>query len=150
MIGHDWAFYQHTESGVTTSDSFIDYIDGVNVPYCKNRPSTLIVDAYDAHLTEKVRNHCKNNNIQLLVVPERGTSALQPLDVGVFGAAKSHIRHEYRESITEKDRVLDSEQIATKNCVTAIRAVTRHAVIRAWKLVHPEWIDVLAKWNITE
>lgn len=88
---HSSVFIQHTGSGNTTALSFIDYLEHVIVPYTQNQPSVLIVDSYAAHLTESVRSFCVNHCIELVVVPERATAELQPLDCAVFAAAKNPI-----------------------------------------------------------
>jgi DDE superfamily endonuclease len=83
-LAKDSAFLQHTKSGLTTSRSFVEFIEAVIVPHTKDQPSVLVIDQWPAHLTKSVRNCCSSHHISLLEVSARATSAMQPLDVGVF------------------------------------------------------------------
>jgi len=141
-------FVQHTASGLTTSDSFLDYLQHVILPYTDNRPSVLIVDAHKAHCTAAVKLWCENHSITLLIVPDRATSVLQPLDVTVFGLAKLKV---YRDVASEMFEINRSEQDrweATAACVKALSQVSSAGVKHGWKATFPFWADVLKAHNL--
>jgi hypothetical protein len=143
----DFAYVQHTESGITNSDSFINYINAIIVPYVNGMHSALIVDSWGAHLTPKVREFCRSLNIRLVQVPKRGTDTLQPLDVGIFGLAKRTVYAEAKEELFELVRAEEDRWHATSRCVEALSVVSCRAVQRGWKLVFPFWEDELRKAN---
>jgi transposase len=134
---HLSAFIQHTSSGNTTSKSFVGYLKTVIIPYVHDQPAVLILDAYAAHLTEEVRNLCSNHHIELVQVPDRATSELQPLDCAVFGAAKNPLYQSSAERIVEIVRDEDDQWEATAACVQALNHVSPAQVLRGWKLAFP-------------
>jgi DDE superfamily endonuclease len=144
----DLAYIQHTASGLTNTDSFIVYIHNVIIPYTNNSPSALIVDSWGAHLTQPVRDFCKAHNIQLIRVPDRGTTMLQPLDVGVFGVAKTVIYSNAKESYFELIRPEEDRWFATSKCVEALRDTNCATVQRSWMLTFPFWKDLLISNNM--
>jgi transposase-like protein len=139
----DISFIQHTRAGVTNTHSFIEYIDAVIVPYINNQPAVLIVDAYRAHLTKAARDFCDSKQIHLIKVPDRATSILQPLDVGVFGLAKLDIYREAKEHMFELIRGEEDRWTSTAACVEALSRVSVRAVQRGWKAVFPFWKEFL-------
>lgn len=144
-LAHDSAFLQHTESGLTTSESFIEWIDNVVLPYTKNCRAVLVLDQWTAHLTDSVRSHLRSHHITMLEVPARGTSLLQPLDVGVFGVAKKRIRAAYKEDMFIKDWTEPDRWESTVACVKQLLAVDQVTILRGWQLAFPNYIDELKK-----
>jgi DDE superfamily endonuclease len=144
----DLSYVQHTVSGITNTHSFIDYIKAVITPYTGDNPSALIVDSWGAHLTPPVRDYCASHNITLVRVPDRATSTLQPLDVGVFAVAKDVIYADAKESFFELIRPEEDRWHATAACVEALRNVSCRAVRRGWIQVFPFWKEFLAQNNI--
>jgi DDE superfamily endonuclease len=142
------AFMQHTESGVTNTSSFIAFIEAVIVPYIKDQHAALIVDAYKAHLTPKVRKYCCEKHIHLLVVPDRGTDELQPLDVAIFGLAKLDIYRAARKRVLELICDEEDRWQSTAECVKALSLVSDRAVQHGWKQVFPFWEDFLRLNNM--
>lgn len=139
------AFLQHTESGLTTSDSFIEYIEAVIAPITNQLPTVLILDQWPAHITDSVKQRCDSLNISLLEVPARGTSMLQPLDVGVFGVAKKRIQADYKEDMFLSNWTEDDKWESTVECVRAILAVDSLSIMRGWQLSFPNFTDELKK-----
>lgn len=142
------AFIQHTNKGLTTGTSFLEYLQHVILPYTDNQPSVLIVDAYKAHFTKKVRNWCKSHNVKLLVVPDRSTAVLQPLDVTVFGLAKLKIYRDASKYMFNIDRSEQDRWEATAACVSALNHVSQTAVRHGWKETFPFWVDFLKAHNL--
>ena len=61
--------------------------------YTKNRPSLLFLDAFSAHLTDKVKDAFQKHNTTVVVIPGGCTSILQPLDVSINKPIKNHLRN---------------------------------------------------------
>jgi hypothetical protein len=142
------AFLQHTLSALTTAASFIEWINHVILPYTNKRRAVLIVDSYPAHLTESVRSHLSNNLIIILEVPARGTSLLQPLDVGVFGVAKKRIKEEYKADMFLTDWDEPDRWESTIACVKQLLLVDQLSILRGWQMAFPNVGDELKKRNI--
>lgn len=142
------SFIQHTASGLTTGESFIEYLQHVILPYTDNQPSVLIVDAYKVHFTKGVKLWCESHHVMLLVVPDRSTSVLQPLDVTVFGLAKLKIYQDVAKYMFSVDRSEKSRWEATAACVNALNDVTVAAVRHGWKETFPFWADFLKTHNL--
>jgi transposase-like protein len=146
-IGHS-AFIQHNQSGLTNTESFIEYIQSVILPFTQDRNAVLIVDAWGAHLTDPVREFCSSHHLSMVQVPERGTSILQPLDVGVFSVAKTNIYSQAKEEFFELIRQEEDRWAATATCVRALNRVSRRAVQHGWKSVFPSWEELLERNNL--
>lgn len=114
-------------------------------PHTLDRASVLIVDQYPAHLADGVRQHLANHNITILEVPARGTSLLQPLDVGVFGVAKKKINANYKEDMFLKDWTEPDRWESTTECVRALGRVHQLSIMRGWQLAFPNYIFELKK-----
>lgn len=142
------SFIQHTESGVTTATSFIEYLHHVVLSYSKERPAVLIVDGYKAHLTSKVKRWCAEHHLTLVKVPDRGTSSLQPLDVAVFGAAKTDLYLDCADKVFYIDREEAERWEATAACVEAIDRVNVAVGQRGWKATFPFWNEFLQSYNL--
>jgi hypothetical protein len=136
-------FVQHTESGLTTSESFIQYLQHVILPYTKDEPAVLIVDAYPAHITNEVKQFCKSHHLKQVVVPDRATAYLQPLDVAVFGSAKWKIHTDVKNTMFQSDFHEADRWQATAECVKAINSISRANGKRAWIDTFPFWSEVL-------
>jgi len=55
----------------------------------KEKPIFLFFDGHNSHLTFKTILCAKENDVHIICLPPQTSFALQPLDVGVFGPAKS-------------------------------------------------------------
>jgi DDE superfamily endonuclease len=69
-----------------------------------NRPLLLIIDGHASHISLKVLNLLRANQIICLILPSHSTHALQPLDVVVFNIVKqnwsaivrNHLKHGHK------------------------------------------------------
>jgi hypothetical protein len=130
------SFVQHTPSGLTTTQSFIEFLQHVVIPYTRDRDAVLIVDAYPAH------------HMKLVFVPDRATSVLQPLDVGVFGTAKFRIYRAAAHQVFEVDRDELTRWEATAACVRKLNESTVAQGRLGWNSTFPFWPDVLQKHGL--
>jgi hypothetical protein len=139
------SFIQHTSSGLTTSPSFIEYLEHVILPYTKDEPAVLIADAYPAHITKKVKDFCKSHQLEYVIVPDRATATLQPLDVAVFGSAKFKIHMDVKYTMFQPNTKEADRWQATANCVKSINGISRANGKRAWVDSFPFWPNVLKR-----
>lgn len=122
-----------TPKGYTNAVSFIGWIDRVLTPYTKGVPCALIVDDYAAHQTPAVHEHCRLNNIELIIVPGWLTPDLQPLDVGIFGAIKETMRHLWSVGMKHGDDQTDTLAGLVRRLTKALNHVSKGAVLEAFK-----------------
>ena len=144
-IAKGFCFLQHTQSGLTTSASFIEWIDQILIPYTAGEPAVLVLDQWPAHITQEVTDHLHSCNVTVLEVPGRGTSLLQPLYVGVFGVAKKRVTSEYKEGLFASDWAEPDRWESTVACCQALLAVGKDAILRGWQLAFPNFIDELKR-----
>jgi hypothetical protein len=80
-----------------------------------------------------------------VVVPDRATAVLQPLDVAVFGLAKLKIYRDVDRTLFEIDRDGNSSWDATAQYVRALNRVSIAAGQRGWKETFPFWSEFLTQ-----
>jgi DDE superfamily endonuclease len=142
------SFIQHTPSCLTNSESFIEYLEHVILPYTNSQRAVLIADAYKAHKTDEVKTWCANHSISLVIVPDRATAVMQPLDVSVFGMAKLGMYRDIARKLFLVERDEKSRWEATAECVRAINRVSVAGGLRGWKDVFPFWSDYLKRHKL--
>jgi hypothetical protein len=70
----------------------------------------LICDGHGSHVTADFIRHCRENNIELLILPPHSSHITQPHDVAVFGPLKKAMAAELQKIIhTEIHRVQKAE-----------------------------------------
>lgn len=57
----------------------------------RERPSLLILDNHDSHLSIDALNYCKENGVTVLSFPPHCSHKLQPLDRSVYGPLKKYV-----------------------------------------------------------
>jgi len=60
-------------------------------------PILLNMDNHISHISYKVVDYCKNNEIVLFTLPPHTSHVLQPLDKGLFDTMKEDMKKEHRE-----------------------------------------------------
>jgi len=79
----------------------------------KGKPQVLICDGHDSHITASWLEHCRKNNIILLVLPPHSSHLTQPLDVGVFKLLKTFMASAIEPLIsTELHQILKAEWLS--------------------------------------
>ncbi len=85
--------YNRSKSGWFDMELFEDWFVRIPLPYFKSlkndKPRLLIGDNVSSHLSVKVIELCKQNNIRFVFLPPNTTHLTQPLDVGFFRPFKS-------------------------------------------------------------
>jgi len=111
--------------GWMNGPTFIRWIRLVLLPYTKGQPCALICDDLRAHKTPTVRRFCRENHIELVLVPRWGTAHYQPLDVGVFGPVKQVMRKEWKLHMRVGDHQTDTLAGMINRYQTAFNRLTR-------------------------
>ena len=127
----------HSESGWTTEDTFIQYLNHVS-EYFNNEPVHMILDVYAAHRTDTVKQIAEALNIKLYFIPPGCTDLVQPLDVKVFGALKGTVKFYFRlryqgvacQKVTSKD--------AVANLIRAWENLSHSLTEAAWHVYNEE------------
>ena len=101
-----------------------------------NQPSVLVLDAFKGHLTDSVKNQLLKLNTEL-VIPNRMTSALQPMDVSINKPFKDRLRQQYLIWISDPARELTE----TGKIRSAAPSEVARWVSVAWK-ANPESIII--------
>ena len=106
---HQAAYFAHSDSGYTNDELTFEWLVKVFDPHTrtlqparttKPRRRLLILDNHHSHITYRFAKFCHDNDILLLNLPPHTTHALQPLDVGVFGALGTCYRQEIQKVYT--------------------------------------------------
>ena len=82
--------YNTSSNGWMETDVYLDWFEHHFIPNLPAvRPVLLIFDGHASHVGIKVLRLARENRITLLRLPSHSTHHLQPLDVGVYGPAKT-------------------------------------------------------------
>ncbi|KAA6359762.1 MAG: hypothetical protein EZS28_044711, partial [Streblomastix strix] len=111
------AYIAEAEGTTMTGPLFCEFLLNCAVPFFDKQrkligadirtPAAILLDNCPSHISEFSRQICALNNIKLLTLPPNSTQYLQMLDLGIFGAFKSHLQtlrrhntHDTQEHIT--------------------------------------------------
>lgn len=75
-----------------------------------NRPLLLIVDGHASHLSLKIINILRSNQIICLMLPSHSTHALQPLDIVVFSSVKNDWSKIVRNHLKDGNKSIKNHQ----------------------------------------
>ena len=88
------ARYTYSSSGWFDEDSFQDWFFSICLPHLRRKEGqkAIIGDNLSSHLSERVINSCKEQNIHFICLPPNSTHLTQPLDVAFFAPLKKQWR----------------------------------------------------------
>jgi len=97
--GPKGARYNHSPSGWFDMPICEDWFFETYLPVATRLPGkkVLIGDNLSSHLSTKVIDACRENNIEFVCLPPNATDKMQPLDVGFFAQMKGAWRKQLRE-----------------------------------------------------
>ena len=90
-----------------TSSIMVDYIKNFLVKEIPSGKTLLIMDSFSGHKTAEVKKTCKENNIDIMMIPGGYTGLLQPLDISVNRSFKSKLKFIKFKGSNSKERLLD-------------------------------------------
>ena len=86
------AMYAVSESGWMEKANYESWLKKMFLPATsylrESGPVVLFFDGHHSHISISIIQHCKENNVHLMLLPSNTTHVLQPLDVGVYGPLK--------------------------------------------------------------
>lgn len=96
---HPHAMWTYSAKGWSTEATMLVWFEKVLLPYTRGRPAVVVMDDYDAHWVESVRDYASAHNIHLIKVPAGETPHSQPLDCTVMGPLKSAAKRAWRTEV---------------------------------------------------
>ncbi|KAF4527598.1 hypothetical protein B566_EDAN015152 [Ephemera danica] len=152
------ARYSATPHGWIDSNTFVDWLQTIIVPYKERKADNtkdfvIIGDNLSSHLTAEAVKVCKENGIKLVFLPPNSTHLTQPLDVGFFRpfkgswrwvlrlfkksnpqikiVPKDHIPSLVREALERMNEVGDvAKDIKSSFRATGIFPLDRHQILK--------------------
>lgn len=81
-----------SRSGWMTADLFAQCLEHIiqSTKCSKSKPILLLLDNHESHINLKVIDKARENGVVMLTFPPHCSHRLQPLDVSVYSALKSH------------------------------------------------------------
>ena len=128
----DLILQAHTSNWVNT-DCFLEYLNKAIKPYTNGENACLIIDSSSVHLTDEVMNECDEWNIELIYVPKNHTATCQPLDVGVFGPAKSSMKARLHKQRIDSDTDLLNFTSTIEQFYQSWHSMSRRTIIKSFK-----------------
>ena len=102
----DWDI-TYTHNHWSNTDTMIDYVNNVILPYVtatrktlklsSDHPALVIFDVFKGQCTEEVLKLLVDNNILYMLVPANTTDKLQPLDLSVNKPAKDFMKQKFQD-----------------------------------------------------
>lgn len=85
--------------------------------------SLLVLDSFRGHLTQSIKDTCKEQRVTRAVIPGGLTSKLQPLDLTVNRSFKSHLRDYFKKDVLPriKPTNLTLREFGLDNITKAVR-----------------------------
>lgn len=87
-VPRDWLFGT-SPNGYMDGELFYKWFESVFLPNVHKRPALLVLDNHESHLTLKLLQRAKSENVELYGLPPHTTHVTQPLDVALFKPLKS-------------------------------------------------------------
>lgn len=141
---------QCNPKGWTTTTTMIDWIETILVPHLQGRHGLLLLDSYEAHKSEEVRNFTIANhpNIHCCIIPGGYTDVLQPLDMGINSVFKRHCKQEALKFTNERTLAFYNEN---RNASTSTPHVSLRFMIGIILLIiYLSYLDEQETWMIAE
>jgi len=123
----------YSQSGWINAGIVIRWLEDVIKPYLKGSAGALILDDYQAHWTDEVKQAAANMNVELIKVPPGLTSYYQPLDVSFNGPMTKARQRMWLHQRLIHPAYKDSHQNAVERAQLAYQGISREATIEAWR-----------------
>ena len=127
------------DTAYVNETSFKYYLENVLIPFIseqrkiprlKDKKAILLMDNFGAHCTNEILNLLTTNNILAITFPPHTSNIFQMLDLTIFGAMKTRMKHvsckfQFAKEVEHAYRLLRSFEEVT--CSGAIRSSFRNA-----------------------
>jgi hypothetical protein len=130
----------HSESGWTTTATFLLYLQWLRARYGPGPELHLILDLYSVHRSDQVKAEAARLGIRLYFIPAGFTDELQPLDRYIFGVLKAMCRrmfHRFTEDVQDTVRKPDAAEFM----VRAWEQVDENVMRKAWGIYEEPYDD---------
>ena len=106
--------FANSSNGWINSDLFFQWFEFFLGHIPPTRPVLLIMDGHGSHMSIKLIELARCNDVHILCLPSHTTHVLQPLDVGVFKSFKSHFSKACSKYLAANPgRVITSDKLAS-------------------------------------
>ncbi len=124
-----------TQTGWARTETIINWLEEVLVPFVAGQPFMLILDQYPPHRSREVRDLIERVGGHLDFIPGKCTSLLQPLDISIMKAFKCRLR-----------AIWKAWKVGNTDDDGQCPPITLHEVIRmislAWERIDPNAVRV--------
>jgi hypothetical protein len=128
-----WEFTA-TDNAWTTDSTAVEWLEKVFLPQTYTpEPRLLILDGHSSHETTDFMYLYYQNNVYLLFLPLYISHVLQPLDLSVFSALKTH----YRAAVSQLTLLTDSSPIGKQNFLSCYSQARKEAL--STKIIKAGW-----------
>ncbi|CAM4570323.1 unnamed protein product [Leuciscus chuanchicus] len=86
--GPENSLYGYADKGYMMAELFLKWLDHFIKYAPPARPLVLIMDQHETHCGRQIIDVCRENQIEILLLPPHTTHMLQPLDISVFNPLK--------------------------------------------------------------
>lgn len=122
----------YSKSGWMKEHTMLHYLENVIYVHTNGENCALLVDSYNAHISDAVYELAERLNIELIIVPCQMTSTLSPLDVGVNGILKKIYGKEWRHRRLFEEETTVSYASAAELAINAFQQVKPHSILSAF------------------
>ena len=99
----------------------------------KGENSVLLLDNFDSHTTDNVKQYAKNKNIHLIYVPNGMTPIFQPLDVKLNGIIKEKAIQKFSNFKANNPNKKYNHEQCLVDILEIIKSISRKTIINAFK-----------------
>jgi hypothetical protein len=129
---HPGIIIKHGENGWATENLIIECVQWFHTEIAGGQPCALILDVYPTHRTGVLMAAAEGCDVELLFVPEGGTSEYQPLDYRIFGELTSPAKAEMTRLMAIRGVVnIDDDQGVTI-LVKSWNAISGESICPVW------------------
>lgn len=125
--------FYYSQTGWINSSIVVRWLHDVVQPYTHSRPAALLLDDYNAHWTDAVKDAAAAMNLQLIKVPPCQTVEYQPLDVCYHGPMTKARARLWTEQRTLMPDAADTFQAAVERSQLAYDSMSRQAGVDAFR-----------------
>ena len=101
----------------------------------KGKQSVLLLDKFNSHKTDKIKNYAKCKNIHLIFVPRGMTSKFQPLDIKINGIIKEKAIQKFSNFKANNPNQKYTHEHCLIDIMGIIKSINKKTIIDAFKCI---------------